>query len=116
MLPHERLEIYWLTEEYVAFIQYMMPRIRARSRHDADQLDREAGSMLLNLIEGTAETSPPDKVRFLRYYRREVNESYGVFRKQHLSGAITHAELRIANYYADRLSGTAWRIMKRWGG
>jgi hypothetical protein len=28
MLPHERLEAYWLAEEYVAFIDDLLPRVR----------------------------------------------------------------------------------------
>jgi hypothetical protein len=55
MLPHERLEAYWLAEEYVAFIDYLLPRIKTGSRHDADQLDRSGGSLVLNFIEAASD-------------------------------------------------------------
>lgn len=116
MLPHEKLEVYWLAEEYVAFIDYILPRIKAASKPDANQLDREGGSIVLNLIEFAAETSPKDKTRFLRYSRREVNESFGVFWRHHRKRTLTETELRIARYYTDRLSGMMWGLMKRWGG
>jgi four helix bundle protein len=114
MLPHESLEVYWLAEEYVAFIQHVHARIRRASKNDADQLDRQGGSMLYNIIEASADTSPGDKARFYRYARREVNESFGVFRKARLNNAITETELRIAHYYADRLSAALWGLIKRW--
>ena len=116
MLPHEKLEAFWLAEEYVAFIDYMLPRIRLASKRDADQLDREGGSIILNLIEAAAELSPADKVRFFRYSRREVSESYGVFWRHHRKRRVSDADLRVAAYYTDRLSGMIWGLIKRWGG
>ncbi|MGQ0561198.1 MAG: four helix bundle protein [Gemmatimonadota bacterium] len=116
MLPHERLEAYWLAEEYVAFLDYLLPRIMAVSKHDGDQLDRSAGSLVLNLIEAAADKSPGDKVRFFRYSRREVSESYGVLMRHYRHKRLTDAEMRIAKYYADRLSATLWSLMKKWGG
>jgi four helix bundle protein len=116
MLPHERLEVFWLAQEYADFIEYLMPRIARASRNDADQLDREAGGILYNLVEAASEMSPGDKVRFLRYSRREVTESFGVLFRNHRRHVITDAEIRIAHYYTDRLSATLWRMVKKWGG
>jgi four helix bundle protein len=114
MLPHEMLEAYWFAEEYVAFIDYLLPRIRRNSGHDADQLDRAAGSLLFNFIEASADTSPGDKSRFFRYSRREVSESYGILSRQHRKNCLTATEIRIAKYYADRLSGMIWGLIKTW--
>ena len=114
MLPHERLEAYWLAEEYVAFIDDLLPRVKTVSRHDADQLDRSGGSLVFNLIEAAADKSPGDKVRFFRYSRREISESYGVLWRHHRKNRITDAELRITRYYADRLSAMLWGLMKKW--
>jgi hypothetical protein len=114
MLPHEKLEAYWFADEYVAFIDYILPRIRAVSKPDADQLDRQGGSILYTLIEGSADLSPADKVRYFRYSRREVHESFGVFWRHWRKGTITDAELRIARYYTERLSVIIWGLMKRW--
>jgi four helix bundle protein len=116
MLPHERLEAYWLAEEYVAFIDYLLPRIKTGSRHDADQLDRSGGSLVLNFIEAASDKSPGDKVRFFRYSRREISESYGVLWRQHRKKHITDTEMRIARYYTDRLSAMLWGLIKKWGG
>jgi four helix bundle protein len=114
MLPHERLDVFWLADEYVAFIDYILPRIKSFSKADGNQLDREAGSLILNLIEAAAETSPGDKVRYFRYSRREVNESFGVFWRHHRKQHITDAELAVSRYYTDRLSGMIWGLMKKW--
>ena len=115
MLPHERLDAYWLAEEYVAFLDRLLPRVRIESRHDADQLDRSGGSLVFNLIEAAANKSPGDKVRFFRYSRREISESYGVLWRHHRKTRITAAEMRIARYYADRLSAMLWGLIKKWG-
>jgi four helix bundle protein len=114
MLPHEKLAAFWFAAEYVAFIDWLMPRIVAASKRDADQLDRNGGSILFNFIEAAAELSPGDKARFFRYARREVSESYGVFYRHHRKSNLTAAEHRIAKYYADRLSGMIWGLIKRW--
>ena len=115
MLPHERLEAYWLAEEYVAFIDHLLPRIRQASRNDADQLDRAGGSLVFNLIEAAADTSPGDKARFFRYSRREVSESYGILWRQRRNKIITDSEMRAARYYTDHLSAMIWKLMKRYG-
>jgi four helix bundle protein len=114
MLPHERLEAYWLAEEYVAFIDYLLPRVSMVSRRDGDQLDRSGGSLVFNFIEAAADKSPGDKVRCFRYSRREISESYGVLWRHHRKQRITDVEMRIAQYYADRLSAMLWGLIKRW--
>jgi four helix bundle protein len=114
MLPHEKLEAFWLADEYVAFLDDLLPRIRAVSSRDGDQLDRCAGSVILNLIEAAADHSPGDKARFFRYSRREVNESYGVLWRHHRKKNISDAELRIGKYYVDRTSGMIWKLIKAW--
>jgi four helix bundle protein len=116
MLPHERLEAFWFADEYVAFIDYLLPRIRTASQSDADQVDRCGGSILFNFIEASADKSPGDKARFFRYSRREVSESYGVLWRQHRKKCLGEAEIRIARYYADRLSGMIWGLIKKCGG
>ena len=114
MLPHEKLRAFWLAEEYVAFLDYLLPRIIAVSKRDGDQLDRNAGSLLFNFMEAASDHSPGDKVRFFRYSRREVSESFGVLWRHHRKKTITPAELRIGKYYADDLSAMIWGLMKRW--
>ena len=114
MLPHEKLEAFWFAEEYVAFIDYLLPRINAASKRDGHQLDGSGGSILLNFIEACADHSPGDKVRFFRYSRREANEAYGVFYRHRRKNTITEAELIIAKYYADRLSAMIWGLIKAW--
>jgi len=86
------------------------------SRPDADQLDRSAGSLVFNLIEAAADKSRGDKARFFRYSRRETSESYGVLWRHHRKKRISEAEMRIAKYYADRLSSMLWGLIKKCGG
>ena len=114
MLPHENLEVFWLAEEYVSYLDHLLPRIKALSTRDSNQLDRSAGSIILNMIEGAADHSPGDKARFFRYSRREVNESYGVLWRHQRKDNISEVELRIAKYYVDRASAMIWGLIKHW--
>jgi four helix bundle protein len=114
MLPHEKLEAFWFAEEYVAFIDHLLPRIRGASKRDGEQLDGSGGSIVLNFIEACTDHSPGDKVRFFRYSRREANEAYGVLYRHRRKHTITEAELRIAKYYADRLSAMIWGLITVW--
>jgi hypothetical protein len=58
------------------------------------KLDRSGGSLVFNFIEAAADKSPGDKVRFFRYSRREIGESYGVLWRHHRNKRITDAEMR----------------------
>ena len=113
MLPHERLDAYRLAEEYVAFIDCLLPRVYMVSRCDADQLDRSGGSPVFNFIEAAADKSPGDKVRPFRYSGRDIRESYGVLWRHQGKKRITDVEMRIAKYYADRLSAMLWGLIKK---
>ena len=51
MLPYERLDVYWLADEYVAFIDYLLPGIKGLAPNDANQLDRAAGPIPYNITD-----------------------------------------------------------------
>jgi four helix bundle protein len=112
MLPYERLEVFWVAEEYVAFIDSLMPRVRLREPNDADQLDRASGSIPNNISEGCADRPRRERMRFFGYSRRSVSECHTIMRRLHRRGVITETELRISYFYCDRLSGMLYKLIQ----
>ena len=75
---HERLDVYQAALEFVVFgndIAEQLPRGRG---HLADQLQRAATSIPLNIAEGAGEFSPAEKARFYRIARRSATESAAI--------------------------------------
>jgi four helix bundle protein len=117
MLPHERLQVFWIADEYVSWLDRdILPRIGAVSKRDFGQIDGSAGSLIYNIIEAAADKPPLDKARFFRYARREVNESFGVIWRNYRRGIITEEELQKARDYVDQISRILWTLIKTWEG
>ena len=112
MLPYERLEVYWLAEEYVAFIDIVLQRLDRRFAVDADQLRRASGSIIYNIAEGAGDRSRADRVRLLTYARRSVSETHSVIRRLQRFGVVTADEVRISYSYADRISAMLWNLIR----
>jgi four helix bundle protein len=112
VLPYERLEVYWLAEEFVAYVDYLMPRLRKKNRTDALQLDRAAGSIVNNICEGSADRPPKERIRFFSYSRRSVSECDTAFQRFHRNRTITDSERRITYSYADRLSAMLYNLIR----
>ncbi len=71
---HEKLDVYRVAIDFVALadtIVEQMPRGRA---YLADQLQRAATSVPLNIAEGAGEFSPKEKARFYRMAKRSATE------------------------------------------
>src|SRR5215470_13359967 len=78
MFDHERMDVYRRALQFV--------RLAASIRHGlvpghaslADQLDRAAVSIALNIAEGAGEFARKEKARFYRIARRSATESAAV--------------------------------------
>ena len=67
VFDHEKLDVYGVAIAFVALAKTIaedLPRGRA---YLADQLQRAATSIVLNIAEGAGERSPADKARFYRF-------------------------------------------------
>ena len=112
MLPYERLEVYWLAEEYLAFIDLVVQRLDRRFAWDADQLRRAAGSITYNIAEGAGDRPRGDRVRLLTYARRSASETNSVIRRLMRSGVVSADEERVSYSYADRISAMLWKLIR----
>ena len=113
MRPHEKLEVYWIAQEFAAFCAHVRPRIQNFSPADAHDLDKSSGSIPNNICEAANESSPGDIARFFRYAKRENGEASGIFTRQKGTG-ITEVEWRIARHYTDRIGAALTKLIEYW--
>ena len=75
---HERLDVYKAAIEFVAISDDVVAHLPRGRRYLADQLQRAAVSIPLNIAEGAGEFSRRDKRRFYRIALRSATESAAI--------------------------------------
>lgn len=73
---HEKLDVYQTAVDWVALAQEIVAAMLDGKGHGplADQLQRAASSITLNIAEGAGEFSPAEKARFYRIAKRSATE------------------------------------------
>lgn len=71
---HERLDVYQAAIEFVSLADDVVEGLPRGRAYLADQLQRAATSIALNVAEGAGEFSPADKARFYRMAKRSATE------------------------------------------
>jgi four helix bundle protein len=71
---HERLDVYRLALAFVVVANDVAQGLPRGRSYLADQLQRAATSVILNLAEGAGEYSANDKARFYRMSKRSATE------------------------------------------
>jgi len=75
---HEKLDVYQLAIEFVAKANDIVERLPRGRGYLADQLQRAALSIVLNIAEGAGKFSPADKAVFYTRARGSATESAAV--------------------------------------
>ncbi|HVT44805.1 MAG TPA: four helix bundle protein [Thermoanaerobaculia bacterium] len=75
---HEKLDVYQLAIEFVARANDIIERLPRGRGYLADQLQRAALSIVLNIAEGAGKFSPADKAAFYTRARGSATESAAV--------------------------------------
>jgi four helix bundle protein len=91
---HERLDVYRVALEFVVLASDVAGRMPKGRAYLADQLQRAATSIALNIAEGAGEFASAEKARFYRIARRSATESAAILdvcRKLNLDEARLHA-------------------------
>ena len=71
---HERLDVYQTAVEWVSLVQDVADALPRGRSNLADQLQRAASSITLNIAEGAGEFSGAEKARFYRIAKRSATE------------------------------------------
>ncbi len=75
VLDHERLDVYQLSLDFMAFGNGVIEGLPRGRSHLADQLTRASLSIVLNIAEGAGKHSKPDKRRYYVTARGSATES-----------------------------------------
>jgi len=75
---HERLDVYQAAIDFVVLANDVVERLPRGRGYLADQLQRAATSIPLNIAEGAGEYSAAEKARFYRIARRSATESAAI--------------------------------------
>jgi len=71
---HERLDVYRVSREFVSLADEIVEHLPRGRSYLADQFQRAATSIPLNIAEGAGEFSRREKARFYRIARRSATE------------------------------------------
>jgi len=92
-VDHEKLDVYQAALDFVGVADGLIEGLPRSRAYSADQIQRAATSIPLNIAEGAGECSRRDKARFYRFALRSATESAAlldVCRRLKLSdGAVT---------------------------
>jgi four helix bundle protein len=75
---HEKLDVYQAAIDFVVLINSVIENLPRGRAYLADQLQRAAASVPLNIAEGAGEFSVNEKIRFYRMAKRSATECAGI--------------------------------------
>jgi four helix bundle protein len=78
-LDHEKLNVYQAAIELVVLVDEIVEDLPRGRGYLADQFQRAALSVPLNIAEGAGEFSTAEKSRFYRMAKRSATECAGIF-------------------------------------
>lgn len=101
---HEKLDVYQAALVFLVWADAVAAQLARHRYYMADQLRRAALSVGLNIAEGAAEFSKPDKRRFYRFARRSMVECVALIQ------SCQRLEIRLPDDTPQAL-GTADRVV-----
>lgn len=72
---HERLDVYWVSIDFVAWVSGVVDGFGGLARNARDQLIRSSQSIPLNIAEGNAKRPGPDRRRYFETARGSATEA-----------------------------------------
>ena len=75
---HEKLDVYQVAIDFVIHADEVVEHLPRGRLYLADQLQRAATSIVLNIAEGAGEYSGSEKSRFYRIAKRSATECAGI--------------------------------------
>ena len=79
LFDHEKLKVYQLSIDLVVLSDKVIEQLPKGRAYLADQLQRAATSVPLNIAEGAGEYSKQEKCRFYRMAKRSATECAAIF-------------------------------------
>ena len=110
---HERLHVYRLSIDYVAFSYRIAKTLNGTHRHARDQWLRAAQSIPLNIAEGNGKQSLKDKYRFFEIARGSALECASIQDVLRVCDAIDDESDRRGKSDLERIVSMLTRLIQR---
>jgi len=113
IFDHERLDVYRLSVDYVAYCYGLAKTLAGTNRHARDQWLRAAQSIPLNIAEGNVKQSLKDKSRFFEIARGSALECASIHDVLRVCDAITDDASQLGKSNLKRIVSMLTRLIQR---
>jgi four helix bundle protein len=113
VFDHERLDVYRLSIDYVAFSYGLAKTLAGTNRHARDQWLRAAQSIPLNIAEGNGKQSLKDKNRFFEIARGSALECASIHDVLRVCDAIDADSNQLGKSNLKRIVSMLTRLIQR---
>jgi len=110
---HERLDVYQAAVDFVVVANGIVEHFPRGRAYLADQLQRAAVSIPLNVAEGAGEFSSKDKARFYRMALRSATECAAIIDVAHRLGLIEREQSAESRALLARVVAMLTRMVQR---
>ena len=112
-LGHEKLDVYRLAIDYVAWVFKRAESLKGLERHARDQWLRASQSIPLNIAEGNGKATEPDRRRFFEIARGSAFECAAIQDVLVASKALSKDSSDPQKLVLDRIAAMLSRLGKR---
>lgn len=112
-LGHEKLDVYRLAIEYVAWVFECSESLSGLHRHAKDQWLRASQSIPLNIAEGNGKTTEADRRRYFEIARGSVFECAAIQDVLIVGRALDKTKSQAMKGVLDRMAAMLSRLGKR---
>jgi four helix bundle protein len=109
---HDRLDVYRAAIEFICIADEVVERLLRGRGYLADQLQRAATSIVLNIAEGAGEFIPGDKVRFYRMAKRSATECAAILDVARVRELVDPTQLRVGREFLLRIVSMLVRMAR----
>ena len=110
VFSHEKLDVYQLALEYVAYVFERVDQLEGSARTAREQWLRASQSIPLNIAEGNGKASDGDRRRFFEIARGSAFECAAIQDVLEVTGALSEAENVDAKAKLDRIAAMLTRL------
>ena len=109
-LGHEKLDVYRLSIDYVAWVFTQSAELTGIHRHARDQWLRASQSIPLNIAEGNGKTAEADRRRYFEIARGSALECAAVQDVLRVGNALEETEHQRRKKHLDRIAAMLSRL------
>jgi four helix bundle protein len=109
---HEKLDAYQIAVDWIVLAHDLAQALPRGKGNLADQLQRAASSIALNIAEGAGEFSAPEKARFYRMAKRSATECAAVLDVAKRRSAITDQRYAQSRSLLLRIVGMLVKLVR----